>query len=123
MWRKNPIPRGSWEWPNSGNSFDPVCDESDECKGYSDLKAKQSRGACRCSGTSTRYEPYPSRQPIDCHSPGLGVLGRPVLVQNLEVVDVLRVPKVKPGRYVLQWRWDAERSDQIWSNCADVNIV
>ena len=56
MWRKNPIPRGSWEWPNSGNSFDPVCDESDECKGYSDLKAKQSRGACRCSGTSTRYE-------------------------------------------------------------------
>ena len=53
----------------------------------------------------------------------LGVLGRPVLVQNLEVVDVLRVPKVKPGRYVLQWRWDAERSDQIWSNCADINIV
>ena len=53
----------------------------------------------------------------------LGVLGRPVLVQNLEVVDVLRVPIVKPGRYVLQWRWDAERSDQIWSNCADINIV
>ena len=57
MWRKNPIPRGSWEWPNSGNSFDPVCDESDECKGYSNLKAKQSRGACRCSGTSTRCAP------------------------------------------------------------------
>ena len=53
----------------------------------------------------------------------LGVLGRPVLVQNLEVVDLLRVPKVKSGRYVLQWRWDAERSDQIWSNCADINIV
>ena len=68
-----------------------VCDESSECKGYSDIHAKQSKGACRCSGTSTR----------------------PVLTQNLEVVDVLRVPSVKPGAYVVQWRWDAERSDQM----------
>ena len=65
----------------------------------------------------------PAASPSIARIQVLGVLGRPVLVQNLEVVDVLRVPKVQPGRYVLQWRWDAERSDQIWSNCADINIV
>ena len=24
-----------------------------------------------------------------------------------------------PGRYVLQWRWDCEESDQIWASCSD----
>eukprot|EP01052_Picozoa_sp_SAG31_P039500 SAG31_NODE_5491_length_2504_cov_1.442412_2_plen_124_part_00 len=91
MWRKNPVPRPSWEWPLSGPSFEPVCEESEACKAAADPKVKQSPAMCRCSGTSTR----------------------PALRQNLEIVDRVRVPDVKPGAYVLQWRWDSEETDQV----------
>merc|ERR1712098_1027174 len=38
--------------------------------------------------------------------------------------DVLKVPSdVKPGKYVLGWRWDCEATAQVWSNCADVTLV
>ena len=40
------------------------------------------------------------------------------------VSDKIVIPKtIKPGRYVLSWRWDAEETAQVWQNCADVNIV
>jgi len=38
------------------------------------------------------------------------------------VVDKVRVP-TRHGRYVLSWRWDAEQTPQVWSNCALVDIV
>jgi hypothetical protein len=91
VWRKNPIARGAWEWPVSGPSFPPLCEESTACR--SPQRSRQAReGECRCSGTSTST----------------------LLLPNLEVVDSVRVPTVPPGHYVVQWRWDAERSDQIW---------
>lgn len=46
-------------------------------------------GVCKCSGHSN---------------------GGPLL-PNLEVVDLLQVPRdLAPGKYVLQWRWDCEVS-------------
>ena len=40
------------------------------------------------------------------------------------VSDKVRIPAdIKPGRYVLSWRWDCEETAQIWQNCADVNIA
>jgi hypothetical protein len=40
------------------------------------------------------------------------------------VSDKIVIPEtIKPGRYVLSWRWDAEETAQVWQNCADVNIV
>ena len=40
------------------------------------------------------------------------------------VADKVVIPKdTVPGRYVLSWRMDCEETAQIWSNCADVNIV
>ena len=45
------------------------------------------------------------------------------LLPNLEVVDNVRIPKgLAPGRYVLQWRWDCEESDQVWASCSDVTV-
>eukprot|EP00937_MAST-01D_sp_MAST-1D-sp2_P005951 g5951.t1 len=38
------------------------------------------------------------------------------------IVDRLHVPARK-GRYVLRWRWDVEQNSQIWSHCADVEVV
>mmetsp|Transcript_94636 Transcript_94636/g.131528 ORF Transcript_94636/g.131528 Transcript_94636/m.131528 type:complete len:205 (+) Transcript_94636:2-616(+) len=43
---------------------------------------------------------------------------------TLEIVDHVMIPKnLKPGRYVLGWRWDCEESNQIWQSCSDVEIV
>lgn len=50
------------------------------------------QGVCRCSGHSN---------------------GGPLL-PNLEVVDVLKIPEgLTPGKYVLQFRWDCEETDQV----------
>ena len=38
--------------------------------------------------------------------------------------DKVIVPANLPvGEYVLSWRWDCYMADQIWSNCADVEIT
>lgn len=40
------------------------------------------------------------------------------------IVDRVKIPEnLPPGDYVLGWRWDCEETAQIWSNCADVEIV
>jgi hypothetical protein len=42
----------------------------------------------------------------------------------LEIVDRVMIPKgLKPGAYVLGWRWDCEESNQIWQSCSDVTIA
>ena len=102
-WSKNPIPSGLWE--REGPAFEPVCEESDECKRWASGHAADGvahYGACRCSGYSN-----------------IGPL-----LPNLEVVDQLQLPQqLPPGRYVLQWRWDCEESDQVWASCSDVTIA
>jgi len=42
---------------------------------------------------------------------------------QFNIVDKLVVPKVAPGDYVLQWRWDCEMAPQIWLSCSDVTIT
>ena len=40
------------------------------------------------------------------------------------VADRVVIPKeLSPGRYVLSWRMDCEETAQVWSSCADVNVV
>lgn len=39
------------------------------------------------------------------------------------ISDEVIIPDVKPGKYVLGWRYDCEETAQVWQNCADVNIV
>jgi hypothetical protein len=40
------------------------------------------------------------------------------------VLDKLVVPAhIEPGQWVLGFRWDCERSAQVWQSCADVTIV
>lgn len=94
MWRKVPIPRGIGQWDESGASFEPVCDESAECR--KQALGKSYAQGCRCSG-----------QP-----------------QNLEIVDRVLIPaSTKPGRYVLGWRWDTEEGGQVWNSCSDVEVI
>jgi len=40
------------------------------------------------------------------------------------ISDQVVIPKnIKPGKYVVSWRWDCEETAQVWQNCADVNIL
>merc|ERR1712151_683279 len=39
------------------------------------------------------------------------------------IVDLVKVPDVPPGDYVLSFRWDCEQLPQVWGNCGDVKIV
>ena len=46
------------------------------------------------------------------------------MLPNLEVVDTVQIPAdAKPGKWVIQWRWDCEESDQIWASCGDITIT
>jgi len=102
MWARNPVPSVLWE--REGPTFEPYCQESAECRAYQvETGGFGSKpGICRCSGHSN---------------------GGPLL-PNLEIVDKVRIPAGLPlGRYVLQWRWDCEESDQVWASCSDVTIV
>ena len=38
--------------------------------------------------------------------------------------DMVRVPEsLEPGDYVLSFRWDCQKTPQIWQTCANVQIV
>ena len=39
--------------------------------------------------------------------------------------DYVEIPadRFAPGKYVLSFRWDSQRKDQIWNSCATVEIV
>ena len=43
---------------------------------------------------------------------------------NTLIADELRVPAMlAPGKYVLGIRWDCEKSAQVWTNCADIEVA
>ena len=45
-------------------------------------------------------------------------------ITTFTIGDTLRIPEtVKPGEYVLGWRWDSEQTTQVWGACADITIV
>ena len=41
------------------------------------------------------------------------------------ILDLSHSPQahLKPGRYILGFRYDCEATAQVWSNCADVTLV
>jgi len=63
------------------------------------------------------YPDHPPRFPHQGHCSG-------DWQHNLTMYDYLRVPEhLKPGEYVLGFRWDCETSAQVWQSCADVKIT
>ncbi len=78
-----------------GTSFEPVCEENDECKNSHTTDPPP--GTCKCSGEWN---------------------------DQVEIMDKVEIPdNIKPGKYVLGWRWDCEESTQVWSSCSDVTIT
>ena len=122
-WRKCPIPRGPWGWIYNGPAFEPVCEESAECKAFS----------AKAGGS-----PGDARNPCRCSGDGIGDLA------TMEMVDKVHIPADLPaGEYVVGWRCesrpaglplpadspdhvalagDCEESTQVWQSCSDVTI-
>ena len=65
----------------------------------------------RCSNPPTKADVHP--EPCD----GACMAQRPA------VLDVIKVPNVAPGKYVVGFRYDCDSTAQVWSNCADITIV
>lgn len=43
---------------------------------------------------------------------------------QFSILEKVKVPtNLKPGAYLLSWRWDCEQSAQVWQNCADIKVV
>jgi len=42
---------------------------------------------------------------------------------DFSLIDKVYVPNVPLGHAWLQWRWDNEQQDQVWTSCADIEIV
>ena len=43
--------------------------------------------------------------------------------KRVEIKDKVVVPDNLPsGDYVLSWRWDTDRSNQVWSGCSNIKI-
>jgi hypothetical protein len=48
--------------------------------------------------------------------------GKDLMGKNTAIQDVVKVPELPAGDYVLGFRWDCETSSQVWSSCADISI-
>lgn len=74
-------------------------------------------------GSTWARNPFPMEKDIITPIPGLPeVYGRGPF--NYSVMDTVQIPADLPaGEYVLSWRWDAEQTKQVWSQCSDVTIT
>jgi len=89
--------------------WDAQVDCYGECDGAASSKAS---GQCP-EGTTV----YPSPTADDAFS-GFGKGG-----WEWSIADQVKVPSdLKPGPYLLSWRWDCEESTQVWQNCADLIV-
>jgi len=95
-WMLNPIPM-----PNFVGS------ECDDMKGHP-------CGGCPCGSH------YPGG---NTHADFPNPFGRDLMGKNTAIQDLLRVPQVPAGEYVLGFRWDCETSSQVWTSCADITIA
>merc|ERR1712046_302330 len=114
-WAMNPIPRIDFDSSSSG-----------QYPGYTGCKMVNGvpvGNACRqfdppCPWDDGWYAQPPEKQSVDVEGACSGDWTGGV------IVDTVLIPSnIKPGQYVLGWRWDCEESSQVWSNCADVTII
>lgn len=77
--------------------------------------------ACAGSSASKAGGSCPERTQFPEPIEGLSGFGKSIW--DWSVVDRMTVPAdLEPGAYLLSLRWDAEQSDQVFQNCADITI-
>jgi len=89
-------------------------------------------GCTPCPGTpgsdctTCDNTPEPSFAPPcqEGSQPGICSGNQPSPWGAVAVVDTVKIPQHLPsGKYVLGWRMDCEATAQVWSNCADIQIM
>merc|ERR1712046_483171 len=110
-WAMNPVPR--IDWGGGGGDIDG--------------------GSCRGHGRGencVNFKPQCEDSWLDTHKIDAG--GKADDVEGEcsgdwtggQIVDEVLIPKsIKPGPYVVGWRWDCEETTQVWESCADVVIT
>eukprot|EP01045_Picozoa_sp_COSAG04_P027386 COSAG04_NODE_3997_length_2370_cov_89.698258_3_plen_148_part_00 len=95
--------------------------------------APQFEPPCRCVAHASRSLPLARfnltariclrRESVDRHRNDTGdCSGR--FPWDVSIIDALVVPEhLRPGEWVLGFRWDCEATAQIWSSCADIEIA
>ena len=57
------------------------------------------------------------------NDPPPGMMQKVKYIGRGQIKDKVKVPDVEAGTYVVSWRWDCEASPQVWSGCANVELV
>ena len=133
-WSRLPI-------PGTGYGHRCACDLTDDAHGdrpqdYNcGCKKGEEQGSCTSAGncSSGACLPCPETAGSDCSrcdNPPRHSWGQysfpPVkgVVPGTGILDEVKVPSgLKPGKYVLGFRYDCDASAQVWSNCADVELI
>lgn len=99
-------------------------------------KMGEEKDGCTTPGncSSGMCEPCPESAGSDCsrcdnpprHPWGTSSFPLPCdaacMAERPAVLDVVKVPMVPPGKYVVGFRYDCDATSQVWSNCADITI-
>jgi len=125
-------PMGS-EWARFPVPACLVCDPSESCgeplmpmpgNNYNSPWNRQvnCNGACAGSAASKSSGSCPGATQFPEPIPGLSGFGKSIW--RWSVVDRMQVPEeLEPGDYLLSLRWDCEQSDQVFQNCADIEVI
>lgn len=119
-WARNPVPRVNTD--NRGLENEKGCNQTGFQGGRNNPICQQFKALCP-EDTGT----YPMCSPTQgwpCSYDGSGQGACSGDWTAGVIADKVVVPKaLKPGKYVLGWRYDCEETAQVWQNCADVNVV
>jgi hypothetical protein len=138
-WARLPIPAGWASWmPPDTRGLGPrcSCDESGDgtpgdyncgCRRGEETDGCLTPGNCSAGAC----EPCPGTPGSDCSrcDNRVNVTSFPppaddaTMAKLPAVHDVLKVPMLPPGKYTLGFRYDCDQTAQVWSNCADVEII
>jgi len=121
MWAKLPIPSTALgprclPGPFDTNSTPYACEEWEQHLVDGPCKPCPGTAGSDCSRCDNHWDGTPAFPP-----PCDNCKGSP---HYIAIRDLVKVPESLPtGPYILSWRWDCEATAQVWSNCADIEIV
>ena len=118
-WARNPIPRVNTD--NQGLANEKGCNNTGSSGGRNNPICQQFPALC-AQDTGT-YPLCSATQGWPCSYDGSGQGACSGDWTAGVVADKVVIPKtLKPGRYIVGWRYDCEETAQVWQNCGDVSI-
>ena len=119
-WARNPIPRVNTDNRGLANVTD--CNETGRNGGRNLPACQQFPALCPQDKGTFPMCSQTQGWPCSYDGSGQGVCSGDWTAGL--IADQVIVPEnIKPGKYVLGWRYDCEETAQVWQNCADVNIA